>query len=367
VLLLGSLPGVLLGFTDLYFFSGRYVADLREQFSMLGAAVVVAAILAFGGAAVPAARVAVVGRFLSRAAIGAAALAAVAFLVLLSRPWWYVGHGDTIPLVAGLQAAERSPVDATRTYAEHTLQWVSWYHGWPVVLLGIGGLIAWVVLGSRARSGHLLWLAALLLPSAAVYFTGPNIVPDQIWAMRRFIPVIVPGLLLATTWVACRLAGWRRPVGGILAAALTVGIVGWPLTTAGRPSVSKDNAGGLGGLQQACDQIDGRPTVVTQQDNYLPTVLTLCDVPAFSVPQPTPEALAAAREALGGGDVVLMTFRPDAVPWVDAPPPPSVVYTQTIWERTLTKPPRHLVPEQISVTLGLVGADGTVAPLTGGN
>lgn len=363
VLLLGSLPGVLLGFTDLYFFSGRYVSDLGEQFTLLGAAVVVAAVLAFGGAAVPAARTAVVGRVLAKAAIGAAVLAAVAFVGLLSRPWWYVGHGDVIPLVGGLQAVEGSPIDPTRTYAEHTLQWVSWYHGWPVVLLGIGGLIAWVVLGARPRSGHLLWLAALLLPSAAVYFTGPNIVPDQIWAMRRFLPVIVPGLLLATTWVVYRLAGWRRPAGGVLAAVLTVGVVGWPLTTAGRPWLSKDNGGGLDGIEQACALIDGRPTVVTQPDNYLPTVLTLCDVPAFAVPQPTPEALADAREALGGGSVVLMTFRPESVPWVDAPPPPSVVYTQTIWERTLTEPPRNLVAERISITLGLVRPDGSVEPL----
>lgn len=361
-LLLGSLPGVLLGFADLYFHSGRYIADLGSQFSMLGAAVVVVAVMAFAGAAVPASRVPAVGRLLARAATAAAALAAVAFVVLLSRPWWYVGHGDNIPLIAGLQGLEGSAVDGTRTYAEDTLEWVSWYHGWPVVLIGLGGLIAWVALGAR-RSGQLLWLAALLLPSAAVYFTGPNIVPDQIWAMRRFLPVVVPGLLLASTWVASRLSAWRRPLGSILAAVLTVSIVGWPLTNAGRLWTSKDNAGGLEGIEKACDLIDGRPTVVPQQDTYLPSVLALCDVKAFSVLQPTPEALAAARKALGGGQVVLMTHKPDTIPWVDGTPPPSVVYDQTIWERSLTQPPDQTVTEQIGVTLGLVDADGKVSPL----
>jgi hypothetical protein len=364
--LLGSLPGVLLGFADLYLHSGRYIADLSSQFSMLGAGLLIAALIAGLGVVLPAHRP-VVARIVSRAALAGAALTAVAFAVLLTRPWWFVGHGDDIPLVAGLQAAERSPVDGTRNYAEATFQWISWYYGWPVVLVGLGGLVAWLALGARPRSTQLLWLSALFLPSAAVYFTEPNIVPDQIWAMRRFLPVVVPGLLLATVWVARLLSAWRRPVGAILAALLVAGVVGWPLTTVRTLWSEKDNAGPLDGIEQVCGQIDDRPTIVTQQDTYLPTVLALCDVPAFSVPDPTPAGLAAAREALGGGAVVLMTHTPDSIPWVGSEPPPSVVYSQTIWQRTLTSRPYNVVAEKISVTLGLVQVDGTVAPLTSGD
>jgi hypothetical protein len=361
--LLGSLPGVLLGFADLYFHSGRYIADLSSQFSMLGAGLVIATLLAFAAAVVPADRLPVVTRVVSTAAIAGAALAAVAFVVLLTRPWWYQGHGDDIPLVAGLQGLEGSPVDGTRTYAEASFEWLSWYYGWPVVLVGLGGLLAWLVLGTRPKSTQLLWLSALLLPSAAVYLTQPSIVPDQIWAMRRFLPVVVPGLLLATVWVARQLSA-RRPVGGILAAVLVVSVVGSPLMTAGTLWSAKNTAGGLDGIEQVCEQIDGRPTIVTDQDTYLPTVLALCDVPAFSVPEPSPTALAAAREALGGGAVVLMTHTPDTIPWVDSPPPPTVVYTQTIWERTLTERPDEVVAQPVGITLGLVRPDGSVAPLT---
>jgi hypothetical protein len=365
--LLGSLPGVLLGFADLYFHSGRYIADLSSQFSMLGAGLAIAAFMAFAGAVVPAHRLPVVIRVVSRAAIAGAALSAVAFLVLLSRPWWYEGHGDNIPLVAGLQGLERSPVDGTRTYAEASFQWVSWYYGWPVILVGLGGLLAWLVVGTRQKSTQLLWLSALLLPSAALYFTQPSIVPDQIWAMRRFLPVVVPGLLLATAWIArrlSRLSVGRRPVGAILAALLVVCVLGFPLRTTAPLWSAKDNAGGLDGIQQLCKKIDGRPTIVTQQDTYLPTILALCDVPAFSVPEPSPAGLAAARGALGGGPAVLVTHTPDSIPWVGSPPPPSVVYTQTIWARSLTKPPAQVVAQQIGVTLGLVRPDGSVAPLT---
>lgn len=365
VVLLGSLPGVLLGFADLYFHSGRYISDLGSQFSLLGVGLVIAALLAFAGAAVPARHLTVVTRVLSRAAIAGAALVALTFVVLLTRPWWFVGHGDEIPLIAGLQGLEGSPVDGTRDYAEASFQWVSWYYGWPVVLVGLGGLLAWLVFGTRSRSTQLLWLSALFLPSAALYFTEPSIVPDQIWAMRRFLPVVVPGLLLASVWVAHRLSGVRRPVGAIVAALLVASVVGWPLTATDALWAEKNNAGGLDGFEQACERIDGRPTIVTETDAYLPTVLALCDVPTFSVPQPTPTALAAARDALGGGSVVLMTHTPDTVPWVAGPPPPSIVYSQMIWERTLTDAPDQVVAQPIAISLGLVQPDGSVTPLTG--
>lgn len=365
--LAGSLPGVLLGFADLYFHSGRYIADLRSQFAMLGVGLLVAAVLAVAAAAVPDRRRAVVTRFVSVATLAGAAVVAVAFAVLFTRPWWYVAHGDDIPLVAGLQAQEGDPVDGTRTYAEASFQWLSWYYGWPTLLVGLGGLLAWLVLGARSKSTRLLWLAALFLPSAAVYLTQPSIVPDQIWAMRRFLPVVVPGLLLGSVWVARQISGRRRPVGAIAATVLVVSIAVWPVKTANDLWSVKDNAGGLFGMRQVCDQIDGRPAVVTQQDTYLPTILALCDVPTFSVAATTTEALDMAREEMGGSPAVLVTRTPEAVPWTDSQPEPSVVYAQSIWERTLTGPPHRAVATPVSVTLGVVEADGSVTPLSSGN
>jgi hypothetical protein len=212
-----------------------------------------------------------------------------------------------------------------------------------------------------------LWVSALLLPSAALYLTQPNIVPDQIWAMRRFLPVVIPGLLLATVWIARQLWGRRRPVGLILAALVVAAVMAFPLLPTHRLWSAKDNAGALAGIEQVCGKIDGRPAVVTEADTYLPTLLALCHVRAYGVPAPTPAAFAAARTALGGGSVVLVTHTPATIPWTaGSPPAPSVVYTQQIWERTLTKAPSKVVPEVINVTLGVVQPDGSIGPLTGG-
>jgi hypothetical protein len=368
LVLAGSLPGVLLGYADLYFHTGTYVTDLGGQLTMLLQALVLVAVLGLVGALwrIRADRLATVRRVLSRLSVGLAALLAVGVAVLLSRPFWYVSHGPgPNGLVASVQEREGDLVDGTRTYAEYTLNWLSWYYSWPVVLIGLAGLIAWLVLGTRGKP-HFLWLAALFLPSALLYLTQPNITPDQIWALRRFLPVVVPGLLLAAAWVTrelvTRISVRQRAIGAVLAAAFVLSALAWPLMTTRPLATTKEKAGALDGNRRVCEQIDGRPTIVTGIDTYLPTVRVLCDVPAVSVPEPTPRLLAEARQALGGGDVVLVTRGPGTVPWAGEQPAP-VSYKQRVWEESLAAAPDEVFEQTVQVTMGRVRPDGTVAAL----
>jgi hypothetical protein len=362
--LVGAAPGVLLGFADLWFYTGTYVADLSMQLLLLLAGFLVAACIAVGGALVRLRGEQLVTgrRWVSRVAVAGAAVAAVALATMATRPWWSVSHGPADNgLVRGIQEREGSPIDGTRLYAEDTFQWLSWYYGWPLLLVGLGGLLAWLVVGARRDTANLLWVAALFLPSAILYLFRPDITPDQIWAMRRFLPVVIPGLLLAATWVARRLAA-RGRVGVVVAAGLVAATVVWPLTATEDVWTAKSKGGALLGNRQVCDQIDDRPTVVTGVDTYLPTVLVLCDVPAISVPHPTPELLTEARETLGGGSVVLVTRAPGAVPWVDEPPAQHT-FPQTVLEQSLVGPPDQIFTQLMGVTLGRVQPDGTVVPL----
>ncbi|UOY01180.1 glycosyltransferase family 39 protein [Blastococcus sp. PRF04-17] len=332
LVLTGAVPGVLLGLADGLLHSGTYVADLSPQLRMLGVALAVAAVFCLVSALVPvpADRLGRLVRGLRFTATAGAGLGAVAFLALLSRTWWYVGHNRSgNGLVSSTQEREGLPVDGTRSYAEQSFEWISWYYGWPVVLLGLGGLLAWVVVGARSRQTQLLWLSALFLPSAALYLAAPNITPDQIWAMRRFLPVVVPGMLLATVWVARWLvararagAGPTRLGAALLGAALTLGTAAWPLTSAPALWARTNHAGALEGNRAVCAEIDGRPTVVAGISTYLYTVLVLCDVPAILVREPTPELLAEARRAFGG-EAFLVTHAPATVPWEGEQPPPS--------------------------------------------
>jgi hypothetical protein len=371
LVLLGTLPGVLLGLADGLLNSGSYVSDLRGQVQLLAAGLAVSAIISLVGALLPIRTdwLAGIGRGLRLAATAGAVLTAVAFLVLLSRPWWYVAPATiNNGLISGTQQREGLPIDGTRTYAEESFQWISWYYGWPVVLVGLAGLLVWLIVGARGKQTQLLWLSALFLPSAVLYLTTPNITPDQIWAMRRFLPVVIPGMLLATAWVARTLvdrglarSGPRRVGGVLVAAALVLSAVAWPLTSVHHLWGEKNNAGALAGIRAVCDAIDDRPTIVAGRGNYLATILVLCDVPAVSIPEPTNQLLAEAREGLGG-EVFLVTHAPSTVQWNGDPPTP-LTWTQKVWERSLVGPPDEVLDNPLGVALGLVQPDGTVDPV----
>lgn len=374
LVLLGSLPGMLMGLADGLLHSGTYVMSLQGQLILLSTGLAVSGVISVVGALVRVrtARPAHAGRGLRLAASAAAALTAVGFGILLSRPWWYVGHDDLDNgVLIAIQEREGLPVDGTRTYAEDVFEWISWYYGWPVVVVGLAGLLIWLVVGARGRCTQLLWLAALFLPASVLYLTTPSITPDQIWAMRRFLPLVVPGILLTTVWLARALAarghargGLARISGVLVATALVVSAAVWPVTSVPPMWAEKNNAGAWAGIRQVCAEIDGRPTIVAGLGNYLATVHVLCDVPVIGIREPTPYLLAQARQELGG-EAFLVTHAPGIVPWKGEPAAQewTLTWTQDVWEQSLVGPPDEVFETTLGLALGVVQPDGTVAPL----
>lgn len=130
--------------------------------------------------------------------------------IIISRPLWYTSYVSVQnELIAGLQMAAGDPVEP-RNYAEQTAQWVAWYIGPFMGILGVIGL-AWAA--SRAVMQRELFLLASVVVvgfTSIVYFILPNITADQIWAIRRFVPVIIPGLVIFGVYALDQLAlKWR--------------------------------------------------------------------------------------------------------------------------------------------------------------
>jgi hypothetical protein len=168
----------------------------------------------------------------------AGSVLAVAVLIGFAiRPYLQVVRGQTSPAVlnyiAYLQGVEHLPIDPGRQYAEDTLYWVIWYVGAPAVLLGGFGV---ALLVRRCLRALLTWtdpagawrnwglpLAIISLGSVAVLWR-PDIVPDQPWASRRLVPVVIPGLILCATWAAAWLSGVAQERGAGAVTALAVGL-----------------------------------------------------------------------------------------------------------------------------------------------
>ncbi|MGN6334407.1 MAG: hypothetical protein ACTHOD_22585 [Motilibacteraceae bacterium] len=240
-----------------------------------------------------------------------AGLTAVVLLALAARPWWQTvrqpatdpGGRSLAEAVGGLQRVQGLPVDPTRTYAEHAVQWLSWWVGWGgLALTGAAavGLVAAVLAGRAPR-----WVPVLvpLLGSTVLSVYRPAITPDHPWADRRFVPLVLPGLVLlaltAVAWGLGRCGNHARRVHvltWVLSAAALVGtLVGAvPLLPV------RTERGELAAVRQACAALEPQDVVLLvdlrAQREWPAPLRTECGVPAVSVVDPSPARVRAVAE-----------------------------------------------------------------------
>lgn len=125
---------------------------------------------------------------------------AVFFSFLLARSAWLFAR-------ASMGKLDTMSVQA---YSSHTtLLWLIWYIG-PV--LSLGGILKFISTWRKVLHGKSLVLLPLLLvlsADCALYLLNPRISPDQVWASRRFVPVIFPGFILLGGLGMQHLYAWR--------------------------------------------------------------------------------------------------------------------------------------------------------------
>ena len=151
------------------------------------------------------------------------------------RPYFQTVRGETNPAtigyVAELQKLAGLAIDGHRQYAEDSLYWVIWYLGVPAVILATLGLALLVrrglksLLTWRDSGAARIWALPLLITGWVVVSVlwRPGIIPDQPWASRRLVPMVLPGLILAAVWMAA----WLKDRGHQLGASRVAGS-SWP-------------------------------------------------------------------------------------------------------------------------------------------
>jgi hypothetical protein len=201
-------------------FTNPYFRDLGAQLRAIGfVALVVGAI--YAATWVPAVR-RMVGRGLTAPPLmwGAATLivVAVAFAYFVRptlEPWALIDFPN-------------HRLDGTRSYIEDALPNLGRYLGPPVVWLAIAGWLGAGIAGLRGNH-RLVPLAVAVGGYGALYFWNQSIFPDHFWAIRRFVPVIMPAAV-----VFAGVAGWfvlRRLPGGWRPYALALAVIGLAVYT----------------------------------------------------------------------------------------------------------------------------------------
>ena len=307
----GAVLTTVIGYLDVRLRSPRYVHDLGSRVTLQYVGLAVACIVAIGVARalpglVPWPARALRGRLPDVAAIVAGLTLLAAWFV---RPHVQHTRGPAHPLIRSLQRIDGVAIDATRRYYEDSLRWHSWYLGPLTLLAAIAGIAILVRAVLRGRAGMPGLVVTAFLPVAAVYLWNANIFPDQIWVMRRFLPLVIPGFVLFSFVVVealLRAAVARGDRGALGLAArggavvLAVAAIAWPLRTDWRVRGDTAQRGFLGPVTQLCRTIGSDGAVVVLQGGTLELVLpqtlrSYCDVPvAIRIWDPPKPALDPA-------------------------------------------------------------------------
>jgi hypothetical protein len=331
----------------------------------------------------------------------AAGLVVAALIALLIRPTVQTAHWTPGPGTAGYVAALQKllglPVEPTRSYAEDSLYWVIWYIGIPALLLGGFGL---ALLTRRCVRALLRWadedgtatawglpLAIFVWTTASVLWE-PRTVPDQPWASRVLVPVVLPGFILCAVWVAAWLDRRARERGaGQIAVALaaacfvvamtvptavtTFGIslnhhaAGHSGPAATGMGVKRTGAGQTAAVQGLCGTMSARMSVIILDrlaaSEFAPAIRGMCGVPAgVMAGAPVAQVQSVIRGIAGTGrEPVLLATRPAELTAYGVTPRRLVGLVTTQDAHDLTQPPSNTWP--ISYELWM-SAQGTSIP-----
>lgn len=389
---LAALPVGGLGATDLAFHSPDYLRVLKSQWHLMAVAVPAVALLALllivmPGLDVLARRLAAHGKMLGRVAV---TIGAVAMVLVLLRPLYLHPHfiTDTAGQVANAsrQKAEQLPLDPSRSYDDQSLTWISWYLGWPTVIAACLAGLWGIRVAVRERSAGIVVVTSVIAVNAALYLNDASITPDQIWAMRRFLPVILPGGLLLIAWALGELyrhrdrvtarfmpgrpAGSRTPALRVILAVVAAVVALYPLSSWSKVVVTREGAGQYDMVEKACDRLEDQRVLIVgnipQMGYYQPTFRNLCDSEVITVPATDAateqQQIAKVLSLWGPGPVKVVSFYSANVPWTADPGPAWFTDTYQMWQSVLSHRPVDATTETTQIWLGTARPDGRVVP-----
>jgi hypothetical protein len=373
VFVLGAAPVALLGTVDVVKLAGTYYDDLHTPVHEIQAGLVASFILAvilvicgpyarshFGRSR----------RWLQSHRASFAAGAGIAVALLLLAAWTVrpaLMHPRTAPSVfmADLQQAAGLPRDPGRTYVEDSVIWLSWYLGPVTICLAAVGAALAVGRAIRLPNPTDLLVLSLAGIGTALYIWNPSIAPDQIWAMRRFVPAAMPLLVLLAALAISSISSMaaRQAGSGASTAVLTIGtaaLVAFPIGTTLPVGGFQPEAGISAAVAASCRAMGPKAAVVIAPEDgaaeeYMSALRSWCNVPIAMLTRPFSAAqiqqLAADWKAEGstlwvvGSTPALLRA---AAPGLTARLLASASTPKDL-EMTLNRPPSHYAAGQTEI------------------
>jgi hypothetical protein len=287
-------------------------------------------------------------------------------------------------------------VNPHRRYAEDSLYWVIWYLGAPALVLGVAGL---AMLTRRCLRALLTWrdptqvarvwaLPLLIIGWGTVaVLWRPSTTPDQPWASRQLVPVLIPGLIIAAIWVCAWLAARARERGAgpvavtVVVACFVAALAVPPIATlfgiGARPASSpalrlargglallRTSAGQAAAVAQLCSALpqDSSVLLLDQRSarEFTQVIRGMCGLPAAVIAgAPASQVNAVVSEITVGGRraVLLATSQAELARY--RPAPREVLALATVQDaHVLTQPPASGWPVRYELWMSGPGASG---------
>lgn len=297
------------------------------------------------------------------------ALLVATFVMLASRPLWFKGRWTFDHTLETWQRLDGAAVDGTRSYSEQTVFWLGQFLGWPTLVLAVAGYVLLIQALVRRRAYPLVGVLSVGLTMSGLYLWNPQITPDLPWAMRRFVPVVLPLMLVAAAVAMRALVGrgrWGRPV----VALLGVLVLAFPLWATWPMRGVRENVPQYSQVQAICRAV-GRDGAVVMVDTealgvYGQTMRSYCHVPSIGLLSVIPSDLLTMKAAVAAHHRTLYVMSRDieGVPFVDpAHVAPFSTVRAELWPNVINRVPRSAVHRVTPIYLGTVGPDGRVQPL----
>lgn len=373
----GGVVPVLVGWLDLTRYSREYYASLSHNIT-LQLLVLIALIAVTPAVAWLAWRPGLKARVTTDAARRRIAIAAVvvllaAFGALASRPLWQETHTpiDNVNL-EHMQRSSAVEIDGTRTYYEQSVHWLAMYLGWQTVLLAVAGYALLVVALVRHRAYALVATLSMGLTMSGLYLWNCEITPDQPWAMRRYVPVVIPLLLVAAAAALRALWSWQRALewGRVIAIVGGSLMIIVPATVTAKMVHVRDEAGQLNQLRAICAAVGHNGAVVevdrSARDGYGQAIRSYCGVPTITLVRATQQQLAAMKKtaAAHGRTLYVLSQDPSRTRFASggAIAPFSSVTVQR-WPNVINSPPNAPSYQMTTVFLATVDAAGLAHPV----
>jgi hypothetical protein len=296
-LVIGLVPGFLLGLADLFYRSRVYWdAQWNQERALFLATIAIAVACLVVVRLWPR-----LSRLLSSVPWDNVAWVSAGVVLIAGLSAWFirpVAMPLHQPILVLLQRHGQGSVQYETAMYEDSMRWMSWYLGPLTLLAAIVGAACLTRSLVRGRRLYTLAAVALFVPESLLFLWNAHAYTDHVWVTRRFLTSTFPMLILLAVGLAAAL--WRLPkpsnwstasrVGSVV---IAIGAVAFPIWTILPVRSMHEQGGYLTTVEQACHVLGPNAAVVVLQDStsasdtkaeWLPQTLRgWCGVPVGTV------------------------------------------------------------------------------------